>query len=119
MKNLVAVILFFLASNASASSVEVLSAEYDQIRQVISITTAIKKSEKQSLNIKWGMCHESYPMRCFAALTITPKSDLDVGTETEVMETLEKDVSHVAKPSYLLIRGDKNSRVEAFIGDAG
>lgn len=118
MKNLVAVVLFFLSVGASASSVVVLSAEYDQIRQVISITTAIKKSEKQSLNIKWGMCHESYPMRCFATLSITPKSDLDAGTEIQATETIEKDVRVLAKPSYLVIRGDKNSRAQIFIGEA-
>ena len=118
MKKIIATILLFLSSFVNASSVIVLNAEYDKEKQILNVMALVNKTENQAMYLLWGPCQETYPMRCFAKLSLTAKEDFENGDDSEyTSQTLQANVSDMAKPTYVVIRGDQNSHIEVFIGD--
>ncbi|MDA0713152.1 MAG: hypothetical protein O2897_04105 [bacterium] len=97
-----------------AGTVLIVGVNYEKVSQTLEIVTLVKKSMTQELQLKWGICQQTYPMNCFAFLSV--KEDVSSASEENyLMETFTVDVSTLAKPTYVTVRGDNKTRKQIFI----
>lgn len=114
MKNLIAAFFMLVATVSHAGSALIVGLNYEKVSQTLEIIALVKKSMTQELQLKWGICQQTYPMNCFAFLSV--KEDVSSASEENyLMETFTVDVSTLAKPTYVTVRGDNKTRKQIFI----